>query len=174
MLSRKSPVFSPSPSHSYTQHPLTFHFVTIKKLGAKRLTDLPQVTGSLARTYTPGEQTELTGSQPHFAGHKNHILVFQQPFWTRSFTPKPHYNRVVASVPRRLFEGAEFNKLFLHPNRFAQPSPSNRWEEVEAGNQDLQTQPTQNRVQPAPPQVLHPGYLTDSHWVRKAGPLRLM
>lgn len=156
MLSRKSPMFSQSPSHSYTQHPLTFYFVTIKKLGAERLTNLPQVTGSLARTYTPGEQTEPTGRQLRFTGHKNHILVFQLPFWTRSFTPKPHYHRVATSLPRRLFEGAEFNKLFLHPNRFAQPSPSNRWEEVEAGNQDLQTQPTQNRVQLALPHVSPP------------------
>lgn len=155
VVQKESSVFTIAVSFLYTTSP-DLPFCNYRKVGCWKTNWFAPGHRSLARTCTPGEQTELTGRQLRLTGHKNHILVFQQPFWTRSFTPKPHYNRAVTSLPRRLFEGAEFNKLFLHPNRFAQPSPSNRWEEVEAGNQDLQTQPTQNRVQPAPPQVSPP------------------
>lgn len=134
MLSRKSPsVLTITVSFLYTTSP-DLPFCNYKKVGCQK-----------TNWFAPGHRVisqdlharradrAHTGSQPHLDGHKNHIFSVSATIFEHDLSPPNHIIIELSLLfQRRLFEECRgSNKLFLHPNRFAQPSPSNRWEEVE-------------------------------------------
>lgn len=174
MLSRKSPVFSQSPSHFYTQHPLTFHFVTIEKLGAERLTDLPQVTGHWpGPAHRASRQSSREGSYASL-GTKIIFWCFSNHFGHDLSPP----NHIIIELSLLFQEGSlkvqsSTSSSFTQTGLPSPPRPTGgrKWRlgTRTFKHSQLKTESSQHRRK-----FPHPGYLTDCHWVRKAGPLCLV